>query len=121
MATNTPTPIPNGESRDSARLRNIITAFMCLIIIFIMLVVQDLYERGHRPVQIVTKIDTVLVARPVTLVINDKRYTVDLAADDDDPGQDKLNPVVDNGDIARSGFRMVTKFKRVKYDTTTSK
>lgn len=120
MATNVNAP-NSGNDKNSVRLRNMITGLMCLITVLIMLSVQDLYERANVPVKVVTKYDTILAARPVTLVINDKRYTVDLAADDDDPGQDKLDPVLDNGDISKSGFRMMTKFKHVKYDTTTAK
>lgn len=79
------------------------TGFMCLLAVLIMVTVSDMYDRAHRPARIfvVRRIhDTTYVAKPVTIVLNNKDYEVSLA-----PVrymEEKFTVLPDNGDIAKA-------------------
>lgn len=91
------------ETTDQKRLRNLVTVFICFLAIAIMVDVSKMYDQAHRPMRtfVVRRIhDTTYVARPVTVVLNNKSYEVSLA-----PvryTEEKFTPIVDNGDIAKA-------------------
>lgn len=91
------------ETSQQRSLRNTITAFICLLSVLIIVSFTDLYDRSKRPMRvfIVRHIhDTTYVAKPVTIVLNNKNYEVSLT-----PVryvEEKFTVLPDNGDIAKA-------------------
>jgi hypothetical protein len=94
------------ETMDQRRLRNVMAVFICFLAAAIMVGISDMYSRnkaskGPARVFIVRRVyDTSYVARPVTIVLNNKDYEVSLA-----PvryTEEKFTELTDNGDIAKA-------------------